>query len=91
MSFETFLDLFCLQKPPVLPDSSAVVWNLPRYSHHPHFLLPWLMILLSIPLHSTLGCVTKAVSNFSDILFLSAGTSQSAEWLLRELIHSAEC
>lgn len=32
MSFETFLDLFWLQKPTVLPDSSAVVWNVPQYS-----------------------------------------------------------
>lgn len=91
MLFEAFLDLFCLQNASVLPDSSTVVWNLPRYSHHPHFLLPWLMIPLSIPLHSALGCVSKAVSNFSDTHFLSVGTSQSAEWLLRELIHSAEC
>lgn len=49
------------------------------------------MIPLSIPLPSSLGCVSRAVYNFSDILFLSAGTSPSVEWLLRELIHSAEC
>lgn len=92
MSFEIFPDLcFACSSLWYYLTVQPMVWALPHYYHHSGFLLPWFMIPLSIPPHWPPGCVSKTVYEFSDTLFLSAETSKSVEWLLRELTHTEEC